>query len=99
MYIVPYVLIAIVFFGGFVICLRTRAASERNSMQGVFARAALSLLILCILWMIWKYVSVETFNAKQWDDDKLVFWVRFISALLGMGGIFEVWTDHKTGEL
>lgn len=99
MYLVPYIAIALVFFGAMVICLRTRATAERFSLQGIAARGALTVLMLCIVAILWKYVTVETFEAKQWDDEALVLWVRIISAALFVGGTIEVWTDHKTGEL
>ncbi len=99
MYLVPYILIAIMYGGALVIGLRSRAAYDRSTPMGITARVVVSALLVALVCVIFKYVTVETFEATKWDDDKLVFWVRFISTLLCAGGIFEVWTDAKTGEL
>ncbi len=95
MYLVPYIAIALIYAGALVLGLRACATYEVKSAQGKVARAVVSVLLFCLLHLIWKYVTVETFEAKKWSDEKLVTWVRAVSLLLFAGANFEVWAGIK----
>ncbi len=95
MYLVPYLLVALLYAGALVVGLRACASYEVKSQQGKLARAVVSVLLFCLLYVIWKYVTVETFEAKKWSDENLVVWVRAVSLLLFAGANYEVWAGIK----
>ena len=91
MYLVPYIAIAIVFAGALVLCLRSCAFYNINSFAGKAARIATSFLLCLLLYIVFKYVAVETFEAKKWSDEGLVAWIRGASLILFAGANFEIW--------
>ena len=95
MYLLPYILTALVYAGALVVCLRACASFDVKSTMGKVSRGAVSFLLFILLYVIWKYVTIETFEAKKWSDENLVRWVRIISFLLFAGANVEVWLGLK----
>lgn len=98
MYLVPYLLIALAYAGSLVVCLRFCGTYGFKSLKGKITRGVTSLLLFFLLYVIWKYVTIETFEAKKWSDEKLVFWIRTVSLLLFAGANIEVWLGIKVKE-
>lgn len=96
MYLVPYLLIGLVFAGALVLLLRLRGMYDVDNPTGLAARAMLSVLLVCLVGVLWYYTSEGSLVEMKLDKyDNIAFWVRVVSALLCVGWIVDVWTDGR----
>lgn len=94
MYLVPYLLIGLIFAGALIIMLRLRGSYGTDTPTGLAARGMLSVLLVCFVGVLWYYTSEGSLAEMKLDKyDNIAFWVRLVSALLCVGWLVDVWAD------